>query len=179
MELSKLNETKVKEIAHANPTATATMLALGFRKRSRSETNLTRVRQQLITMKENVVDKDYFDFWRELERAKIGSIVLGRRGKQTRFRWNYSLQDVAKVAVGESSEIKPKRGRGRPRKNPEIDSNGLSSFNQTLSKLPLEKQERIVVKIKVRPDYSFEAVLPKDVTKEELAQIGKAFSESE
>lgn len=178
METMKLNQEQVKNVTDANATATATMIVLGFRERARSVTNLGRIKAQLLEMKENVVDKDYFQFWRGLEEAGAGSIILGRRGKQTRFQWNYSLKDVARGAIeGHEEEIKkiagkklktevPKKKLGRPFKIAEP-----SKTVPAQEMLKPTKQEVLVYRIPLRPNYTIQIDLPQDVTPEEIERI--------
>lgn len=99
MELINLDKSKVKQIAEASRTATVSMLALGMRERAHVYTNISSFKSQLQSMGEKVNDRDYMDFWRGLETAGVGSIILGRRGKQTRFEWHYSLRQIAQIAI--------------------------------------------------------------------------------
>ncbi len=44
---------------------------------------------------------------RELEEAKCGRFIVGRKGSKSRFEWQYSRTSLAKVAKGEASVISP------------------------------------------------------------------------
>lgn len=81
----ELNKELIKQAANASPTATATMIVLGFKERARSRSNLSLIRSQLTRMNEKVTEKDYMAFWKALEDAGAGVLVLGRRGGKTRF----------------------------------------------------------------------------------------------
>lgn len=106
--MTALNQALLKDIANSSSTATSTMLFLGMRKRYRSSTTLSRVKRQLVHLGEKVVDKDYKSFWKQLEDAGAGHLVVGRKGHSTRFEWHYSLRQVAKSAIeGRATVLRP------------------------------------------------------------------------
>lgn len=188
MQTINLDSTKIKQVANASRTATATMILLGFRQRAHNFINLQAVKRELEGMNEHVVDKDYMDFWRGLEDAGVGSIIVGRRGKQTRFEWNYSLKHVAQVAIeGKKPEFdkiinkqnqftkvktieieKPqmmkagpvKRGRGRPKGSKNV-------------KVAVSKQEMVTYEIPIRTNFIAYVSLPSNLSKQELAKVKK------
>lgn len=96
---------RIKEISSASPTAEVASLALAMRERSRGEINIQRLKKQLLAAGEAVVDEEYADFWKGLEGAGIGSL------KGARFKWHYSLKEVAKAAINSG---------GKPKKAPYI-----------------------------------------------------------
>lgn len=107
VQASKLDNNKLKEITNGSNTSVVTMLYLALRQRARNESNVTTTRDQLIRMGEKVVDEDYEKFWKSLEEAGIGSFIVGRRGNPDRFKWNYSLKNVARLAIeGKEEQIK-------------------------------------------------------------------------
>jgi len=124
-----VNELALKDIAHANESSIATTLALGARNRHRAFTNVDKVKRMLMSKGEKIVDQDYYNFWKALAQAGVGSIIYGRNKKPTRFKWNYNLKAVSRIAAGPQEEIGPltplptpssnsliKRKPGRPKK---------------------------------------------------------------
>lgn len=192
MELMNLDKTKVKEITNASRTATVAMIALGLRKRSLSYTNLSAIKNQLLEMNEKIANRDYMDFWRGLEDAGAGSIILGRRGKQTRFEWNYSLKQIAQFAIeGKDKEIekmalkkkipslpKPEaleladwKDLARNKKNLQIQINPGEPSRDMRPK----KMEVLVYTVPIRANYSVQVSLPADITEKELQNFSNSF----
>lgn len=107
VQVKTLDKDKIKQAADASPTAMATMIALGFKERARANSNLSLIKSQLLKMNEKITDRDYMAFWKALEDAGAGVLVLGRRGGKTRFAWNYSLKQIASLAIeGKDSSFK-------------------------------------------------------------------------
>lgn len=108
---------EIKTIAESSDTSKAIFEVLKDRKRFRRYTNLSQFNQVLLNKGYKVVEDEYFDTFKALEKAGAGSLIIGRKGNPNRFIWDYNLKDVAKAASGE--EVKPqviKRGPGRPPK---------------------------------------------------------------
>lgn len=122
-----VNQDRLKEIAHSTPTAVVTMTALALRERTRNSSDITRTRRELQSQGERIVDEDYMRLWKDLQDAGYGSIIFGRRGKNDRFEWHYSLKQVAQTAIGgnkgaalepiQTKEAPKKRGRKPGSKN--------------------------------------------------------------
>lgn len=142
MELMNLDKSKVKQIAEASRTATVSMLALGMRERAHVFTNISSFKGQLQSMGEKVNDRDYMDFWRGLENAGVGSIILGRRGKQTRFEWHYSLRQIAQIAIDGKTANAQKLVPILPKRQP---AQVLKAIAQAPKPEPKKKKEEIEV----------------------------------
>jgi hypothetical protein len=171
METVKLNNEKIKETTNASPTAVKTALLLGFRQRARTATVLDKVRHELREMGEEFNEEDFQKFWKGWEAAGAGSIILGRRGKKTRFEWNYSLKDVAKVAIeGHEREIEQLVAqRSKPvKKQVTVSDKKGRRFDHPLHG---SKQERLVYQVKLRPGYVAEIILPVDITAREIEKL--------
>lgn len=183
----QLDKVKVKQVTNASRTATSTMVYLGcFRKRARSVTNIGHLKTQLEQMDGPIAGRDYMDFWRGLEEAGAGSVILGRRGRYTRFEWNYSLLDIAKIAIeGKEAEIERLAFKRHP--NAEVKPSivvdevpvvkigkpkvkGAKRGRKPKAKHAV-RQERLVFNIPVRPGYNLEINLPSDVSDKELEKI--------
>lgn len=121
-----LNQEQIMSLAKSTKTAENIVSALKDRKRFRKETNLSKFHQILMNNGASIVENEYMDFWKGLEKLNLGSLIIGRKGKPNRFKWFYNLKGFAKVASGETAEIQPlgkktvslteKRPVGRPRK---------------------------------------------------------------
>lgn len=202
MQMVNLDSLKVKQVTNASRTATATMILLGFRQRAHSFINLLSVKRELQSMNEHVVDKDYMDFWRGLEEAGAGSIIVGRRGKQTRFEWNYSLKQVASVAIEGKNSVIDKLSKKHEQFTaikalPKLDlkplevikvkpielkakevkrGRGRPKGSKNVVKLSPKKVERVIYNIPLRADFTLDISLPADVTAEEFKKIKKSLS---
>lgn len=177
----ELNKDLVKKATDASHTATVTMIALGFRQRARRSTTLSSVKYQLTQLKEPVVERDFFAFWKSMEDAGAGSLIIGRRGRQTRFAWNYSLKHIAQVAIeGKDKDIESFQKK--------MDAAGVNMDSEIISEpTPKAKPIRVakpkaiakpvipgleVKNVQIRPN--FNVFLPKDITAAEIEMLKKA-----
>jgi hypothetical protein len=94
----ELQVEKLKELAK-NETAEYLFIALALKERVHSETDLVRFRRALVAQGVKVEQEAFMDTFRKLEKLGAGSIIYGRNGKNTRFKWNYSLKKVAMAAL--------------------------------------------------------------------------------
>jgi len=178
-----LSSEALQSLVKESPTSEGLLLSLAVRERHTHQTDLRRFRIRLVNDGIKVVEKDYINAWKQLESLGAGSIIYGRKGKADRFKWYYSLIDIAKMAFsGDESlirstilkkenanvvndtqqptsvEEKPtKRRRGRPRKQPVVAS-------------VMDK----VLFIPLRKDKAIEIVVPSDLSKEEAGVLSLA-----
>lgn len=172
MRTVQLDKVKLKSIMNASKTATTSMILLGFKQRHQAYTNIATVKSQLKDMGEAVQEKEYMEFWKALQDAGVGEIILGRRGGHTRFEWFYSLRDVAQAAIEGKGDVKKLRSsRSRHRSSP----SGLQHRRRQLATAP-KREERLVFNIQVRPGYALEVNLPGDISPEELEKVKNSFS---
>lgn len=94
-----LKGSELKAIAYKTTTSIAAVNALASRERIRHESDITRMRSQLVRNGEKIVDTDFMQFFKDLEKSGVGSIVYGRRGKPTKFAWYYSLKAISKCML--------------------------------------------------------------------------------
>lgn len=164
MQLVSLNKEKIKEATNASQTATVTMIMLGMRERARSTTNLLSVKTQLEKMREKVSNKDYMNFWRALEEAGAGALILGRRGGQTRFQWNYSLRQIAQLAIeGKEADIKRFELKKQVVEAPKVLQPRVLE--------PKVEVKMITRSVELRPGCSAQITLPDNLTAEELVKV--------
>lgn len=94
-----LDGSYLQTIAQSSETARAVLKSLAGRERLRHDSDLARTKAQLLAEGTKVVDSEYMQLWRDLQAANVGSIVYGRRGNPSRFKWHYSLKTVADTAL--------------------------------------------------------------------------------
>lgn len=73
---------------------------LAARKRDTAETKIASLISQF-----NASLPDATALAKELQDAGCGSYIVGRRGGESRFRWDYSAISVGRVASGQSDEL--------------------------------------------------------------------------
>ena len=79
-----------------NPSAQALATALSQRQRAHAYTDIRRYKQLLMHQGTAVDDKDYLQFWRDLQSSGAGKIVYSKRGRPTKFAWARDLKSVAR-----------------------------------------------------------------------------------
>lgn len=115
-----MQEKSLQEVAHLNKAAEVVFNDFSKRVRFRDETNLKRYHRLLEEQYGAVNPDELMATFKALEKLGLGSIVVGRRKKPTRFVWHYNLKDVAAAARGEinADQINPlfnKSGKRIPR----------------------------------------------------------------
>lgn len=95
-----------------------------------------------------VVSKLVFDFFKELAGLKLGRLLVGRRGKPTRFVWDVPMLDVAAAATG-ASQVKVPSRNGTASLMPKRTStlSDMVSFQFLL-------RPGLVVQLDLPPDFS-------------------------
>lgn len=121
-----LNHEEITKLADHSQTARHVIEAWSQRKRFRRTTDLNRFYLELINQGFKIIEAEYYEFFKLLEKAGLGSLINGRRlpnGKSTssRFLWNYSLKDVAKAAKTGQKVAIEKLGNKAPVVMPNTD----------------------------------------------------------
>ena len=140
----------IQQIANQNEAAKVVFSALGERQRFRRQTDLRRLMNNIMSGGQRLVEDDFMDVFKSLERAGVGSIIHRRGNHPPRFKWYYNLKDVAKAAnqgstlkslkpfSEASTEPKKGKGRGRPKgsKNKIMSkADILNEINKLMKKL--------------------------------------------
>lgn len=178
--MENLNREVIKTLSNASTTATSAMLLLALRERNKPYTPLAVMKDQLIKMGEKVVDADYKQFWKDLEAAGVGSLILGRKGNPDRFQWNYSLKDVARSVVDDKGEAIKAFASKKPAKRVRLASKASRPARKAPTPKPVlpptpKATASVVYLIPVRKDVTLKVALPSDLTPSELAGICSAF----
>lgn len=159
-----LNGAELKRVAHKSHTAEVIMTALALRERVRHESDINRVRNKLIRDGEKIVEADFIQFWKDMEAAGVGSIVLGSNKRPARFMWWYSLKSVAKAALEGTNEQVSKIEKGsKSRTKPSVAPVAQKAAEKTQASVGQK-----LVYIPLRKNFNLEISLPNDFTKEEL-----------
>lgn len=182
-----LEGAKLKQIAGHSETATVLMFNLAERKRFRNITDISHLKNALIRSGEKIIDEDYIAVFKELEAIGVGSLIIGRRGKPSRFKWNYSLKNIGEAAInGKDVVVTPlhntktkrtlqlvpvapqpkKRGRKPGTKNAiktthvKLDAPKVEPHVEI--DIPVKKDTGTnVLYVALRPDFVFQTNLPK------------------
>lgn len=101
-----LDTKKLKNIAESSHTAKVLLAGFANRERDRSQTDISRVKHELLKRGEKIKQEDFIQAWKDLEKSGVGIIVGGKNGKPMRFIWNYSLKNVGSAAI-EGKDINP------------------------------------------------------------------------
>lgn len=131
--MQAFNTPELKTIANENDTSKAIFNELSGRQRSHARINIRSLKYDLLTKGTVIEDDKFIDTFKKLMALGIGSLVVGRAGKPTRFIWNYKLRDIT-GAVNTQPEIKviakPGRPKGAPNKKKALTTSPISiTFN--------------------------------------------------
>lgn len=95
-------EPNLQGIAGLNPVAALMIKDFGKRERQRRVTTLTRYQRHLAqTYKKEIDWAQLVSTFKALNDLGLGALVTGRGAMSHRFKWGYSLRDVARAAAGE------------------------------------------------------------------------------
>lgn len=94
----------LEQIPTLNDAAVAAFDVFSKRRRFRSNTNLSRFHRELELKYGTIDENQLLETFKALENAGMGSLIMSRKKDRTRFAWNYSLKDVARMSKGEISK---------------------------------------------------------------------------
>lgn len=94
--MNQINKQALSKIAKRTLTSEAVFTFLGCRERNRGDTNLTRLKYDLIEENFKIIPEDFMDTFKDLEAAGLGQII---QGKKPRFKWFVSLKEVGKTGL--------------------------------------------------------------------------------
>jgi hypothetical protein len=149
----KLNTEVIKSIATETPTAVNLFENFAGRQRHRQETNIGRYRMALIREGVKIADEEYIEVWKKLQDAGVGTLIIGRHGNPDRFKWNYSVKDVGRIAKGEEVSTKTEKEEKKTKKQ-RVKSDDKS------------KPEKILY-VAITPNKAIKIDLPENFSEEE------------
>jgi hypothetical protein len=171
-----LNQASIRSIAKESEESLSIFNSLAKRKRTRKVTDLRQLQYKLLDEGEKLTKEDVMRTFQALEKAGVGSVIIGRRGKPTRFKWHYSIKRVAKAGLGprvykeKTPQLAMKSSKHMTpaefsRRVQSIIPNAISSHSL---------QAVISTSIKIRLDFISKIELPLDLKKEDVDAISKA-----
>lgn len=93
---------ELKDLSNENELARAVFQLISERKRTFEDMDIGRLRWKML--RDNVGPKvskqQFLEFFKLLEKKKYGSVIYGKDINCHTFKWNYSLQEVGKKALG-------------------------------------------------------------------------------
>lgn len=99
--------------------------------------------------------------FRELEQARCGHLILGRKGWKTRFKWNYSVRSLGEAAKGETTKLDT------------IDVNNIEVSEDMLEAAPVSDAGRVTYSFPLRPDFVLSVELPADFRTSDVERLAK------
>lgn len=104
----ELNKSELGKVAHKNATSEAVFNVLAIRERNREETDLRRLRNQLVEEGFKIVPEEFKDTFQALAKAGVGELVAAHNGHPARFKWHFSLIEVGQAGLQtKPAEVKP------------------------------------------------------------------------
>ena len=99
---NQIDAAQLRNIAKENKQSKTIFSALASRKRTRKITDLRQFQYKLLDEGAKLSKEDVLHTFKRLEKAGVGTLIIGRKNKPTRFEWNYSIKRVAKAASNSS-----------------------------------------------------------------------------
>jgi hypothetical protein len=104
-DVAKVNRKELQQLYKTDEVAKAVFDHFASRERDRRETTIDRLRKNLADDGVNISRGDAIGIFRRLEDLGCGRFVTGRRGHESRFKWDVGLVAVGQAAAGESVPI--------------------------------------------------------------------------
>lgn len=165
--MTEINKQSIERIAKKNPTAEAIFTLLGCRERNRGDTNINRLKYDLLDEQFQVVPEDLISTFKELERLGIGKLA-GHR-----FKWFVSLKDVGAAGLGKGGDIKTQARAPR-----EMTTQVAVSGTTEVAKTSFVVQTKSLI-VALAPHRTITVAFPTDITPDEIRFIaGKMLKES-
>lgn len=99
--MKPMNIEQLSKIATKNKTAEAVFTSWAVRERNTDEIDVARTRNLLLNEGFKVVPEELISTLKEMEKQGFGEFRAGKNGRPTRFRFNYSIKEMGKAALGE------------------------------------------------------------------------------
>jgi len=198
-EIKNIEASAIKFLSAANPTAEAIFMALSLRERKQSETNLATFRRYLVGQGFKINETDFMNTFKTMESLGTGSVIYGRKGNSSRFKWNFSLKDVATLAFDNKEEVekkveavhqeatlasagKPKRGRPvgfkvkAKRGRPAVSKNKVQAKSTEVKVTPAPRFIGLTrsLYVSLTPGRNVQIAFPKNFTSEEVSALSSA-----
>jgi hypothetical protein len=111
MNIDKIDAKVLKSIAHENQNSEVIFKYLRERQRTRPVMDLRQVLYKICNETGDLLKmEDVMHTFRRLQDIGVGSIIIGRGSRPNRFKWNYSIQQISKLA-GEDRRAKKSKSQ--------------------------------------------------------------------
>ena len=140
----------LKSVYNENSSSKAVLDHFACRERNLGMTTVNRIHSNLGG---NVSWKDVIWVFRKLDSLGCGSFKVGRKGHQSRFKWDVKMVEVGQAAAGKTAQVEEVSPEEAGEEN-----GGNSLFKHTF---------------RLRPDQSVTVELPADLTSQEAARMAR------
>jgi hypothetical protein len=156
-----LDKEALKALYLSDPAFKIILDEFGSRQRNQQVTKLDQLLLRLSNAGKGVSRPGAIKVLRKLEEAGCGKFLTGRKGHPTRFKWQYDLVSVAKVATGERhavEEIQPA---------PQTDNGDEPVVEEVVLPGAIEHRYQL------RAGWQVILALPSDLTAREAARLSE------
>lgn len=163
---NELNVSMLKKITEEDKAANVVFKSFLDRKRDRRTTDLRQYHGRLAKAGVTLNMHEVVGVFKKLEDAGAGSLILSRGGKPLRFRWDYSLKSIGKVATGTQGNnvIRLVTGVKGRRKRVDVQPKAPTPITE---KVP----SKIVAIFSLRNGQKIQLTLPGDFNKEDAEKL--------
>jgi hypothetical protein len=176
-----LNMSSIRSIAKDSEESQTIFNSLAKRKRTRRITDLRQLQYKLSNEGEKITREGVMRTFQALQDAGVGSVIIGRKGKPTRFKWDYSVKRVAQAGI---KVVKVKKTKEEPafvapvisKKSRKMTTSEFSEKVRALAPANIASesiQAVISTTIKIRNNFSSKIELPLDLKREDIDELSK------
>lgn len=151
VECSRLDRERLKALYCSSDTARAVFDYLRSREPGANETTLDGLTAGLSENGEAISRSDVLELFRELEGLGFGKFIVGRRGRDSRFRWAVDPVDLAAIAAED----------GRPRETVRAGKGTVDASGEGT----------ITHRYVLRPGFVVDLTLPGDLSGAEASRL--------
>lgn len=155
----KVDVVRLREIANGSKAGSAIFKAFLNRERDRRTTDL---RQFHARLEDRISMDELLLVFKHLEDARVGSLILGRRGIPPKFKWEYSLRSIGEAVTSpKEATILSLKDKRKPEKN-----------------IPIVKNDKPFVAVyHLRENFKLKLALPPDFNKKDAMNLSSFFYE--
>jgi hypothetical protein len=137
-------------------------LELKERKRNREITDIDQMRNAMVRKGYKIDPVKFLKVFKDYETAGFGSLIIGRNGRQHRFKWNYSLKAIGESALsGKVFTVSPILTLKRDKKVVHKYPTQIEKAKKQVVQKENTNNETTVIYVPLRPDFVFDVKLPK------------------
>ena len=160
----------LETVANQNEVSKQVFRALAGKERAIRVTSVTNLYRTIHKAKPSIDEQEILQVFKDLEKANMGKLIIGRRNNHNRFVWNYNLKDVAQLATGKTkvNELKPapKAKKARRYKTPDIET--MPEVKQTVKEIEAKSS---TLSQQSGPRFQFDIVLSPSVSAADIKAL--------